>query len=175
MERLLENRLIKLRAPEPEDLDTLYRWENDTTLWEYGSSITPYSRFALKQYLIESKQDLYIDKQLRMMVEMKGTKDVIGAVDLYDFDPYHLRAGVGILIDSSFREEGFGLQSLELLDVYAFEFLKMHQLYAYIPERNIGSLELFKKANYSQSGVLTDWLSQKNSFTDVIIMQKINR
>lgn len=175
MEKLLENRLIRLRAPEPEDLDTLYRWENDTTLWEYGSSITPYSRFALRQYLTESKQDLYSDKQLRMMVELKTTKEPIGAVDFYDFDPYHMRAGVGILIDEAFREEGFGLQSLELLEKYAFGFLNLHQLYAYIPEMNFGSLELFKKAEYNQSGILVDWLSKRNGFENVIVMQKINR
>lgn len=68
MNRFLENNILKLRAPEPEDLDQLYKWENDTSLWEYGASITPYSRFELKQYLIDSKHDLFSDKQLRLMI-----------------------------------------------------------------------------------------------------------
>lgn len=174
MEKILENNIIKLRAPEPEDLDIMYRWENDTSLWEYGSSLTPYSRFALKKYLIDSKQDLYSDKQLRMMVVLKKTNLPIGTVDLYDFDPYHRRAGVGILIDTEFRQEGYGLQALDLLDKYAFDFLNFHQLYAFIPESNIGSLELFKKADYIRSGLLNDWLSQGSIFTNVVIMQKIN-
>ena len=42
MNKLLENSNIRLRAPEPEDLEILYKWENDTSLWEYGASITPY-------------------------------------------------------------------------------------------------------------------------------------
>ena len=32
--KLLENERIILRALEPEDLDVLYRWENDASLWQ---------------------------------------------------------------------------------------------------------------------------------------------
>lgn len=174
MNKILENKKLQLRAPEPEDLDQLYKWENDTTLWEYGASITPYSRFALKQYLIDSKQDLYSDKQLRLMIIIRETKEVAGAVDMYDFDPFHKRAGVGILIDEKFRKQGYGLQSLKLLEEYAFIFLKLRQLYAIIPENNRGSKELFRKAGYSESGVLIDWLSAGDRFENAIFTQRIN-
>ncbi len=173
--KLLNNGIIQLRAPEPEDLDIIYRWENDTTLWEYGASITPYSRFALKEYLINSKQDLYTDKQLRLMVVLKDTNEVVGAIDLYDFDPFHQRAGVGILIDNKFREKGYGSLSLKILEVYAFNFLRLKQLYAFIPEKNKGSRELFRKAGYLAAGTLLEWLSAGDSFENVLIMQKINK
>lgn len=174
MSKLLENSYIRLRATEPEDLDILCKWENDTTLWEYGASVTPYSRFALKQYLIETKHDLYSDRQVRLMVVNSNNGRAIGAIDLYDFDPFHRRAGVGILIDSEFREMGYGLMALELLEEYAFKFLNLKQLYAIIPEKNIGSRELFTKAEYTQSGILNDWLSKGNLFENVLVMQKIN-
>lgn len=174
MNRFLENNILKLRAPEPEDLDQLYKWENDTSLWEYGASITPYSRFELKQYLIDSKHDLFSDKQLRLMIIIRDTTEVIGIVDMYDFDPFHKRAGVGILIEENFRKQGYGLQTLKLLEGYAFDFLKLKQLYAIIPESNIGSRELFNKAGYTDSGILTDWLSAGNRYENVILTQRIN-
>ena len=40
---------VRLRAIEPEDLDTLYKIENDRTLWGIGPTNVPYSRFALHQ------------------------------------------------------------------------------------------------------------------------------
>ncbi len=175
MNKLLENDQISLRAPEPEDLDILYIWENDTTLWEYGASITPYSRFALKQYLIESKHDIFSDRQLRLIVVNKVDGAIIGAVDLYDFDPFHRRAGVGILIDTNHREQGYGLMVLKILEEYAFRFLNLKQLYAMIPENNKGSRELFRKAEYTHTGNLNDWLSKGNSFENVLVMQKINK
>ena len=173
MNRLLENDHIRLRAIEPEDIDVLYMWENDTELWELGSSIAPFSRYIIKEYLINSKQDIYQNKQLRLMIELKESRTAIGTIDLYDFDAFHSRAGVGILIDKSYRNQGFGLQSLELLENYGFEFLKLKQLYAFIPEKNQNSVKLFQKAGYTQSGRLKEWLSGKDSFEDVLVLQLI--
>ena len=36
---LLENERVCLRALEPEDLELLYRWENDSELWEVGNTL----------------------------------------------------------------------------------------------------------------------------------------
>ena len=60
-----------LRPLEPEDLDLLYQWENDTRLWKNGSTLTPFSRFALRQYLADARQDIYQARQLRMMIVEK--------------------------------------------------------------------------------------------------------
>ena len=38
---------VRLRALEPEDLDILYRYENDSSLWEVGTTIAPFSRKQL--------------------------------------------------------------------------------------------------------------------------------
>ena len=36
-----------LRALEPEDLDFLYIIENDSSLWKFGASNVPYSKYVL--------------------------------------------------------------------------------------------------------------------------------
>ncbi|HBG59039.1 GNAT family N-acetyltransferase [Proteiniphilum sp. UBA1028] len=175
MEKLLENKEIRLRAPEPEDLELLYKWENDTGLWEYGNATAPYSRFSLKQYLTTSKQDIYADRQLRLMIGLMETEETIGMADLYDFDPFHRRAGVGILIDENRRNRGYGLQVLLLLEEYAFGFLSLHQLYAFIPEKNCASMRLFRNAGYYPAGKLYEWLSSGDIFEDVQVWQKIKQ
>lgn len=175
MYSFFENDLLRLRAPEPEDLDVLYEWENDTAIWENGASIVPFSRYSIKQYLIEYKHDIYTDRQLRLMVTFRETGEPIGTVDLYDLDPFHRRAGVGILIDRKHRGKGFGLQAITLLEEYAFRFLRLKQLYAIVPEKNSNSIRLFTKANYRQTGLLEEWLSVDRSFCNALVMQKINR
>ncbi|RNC66916.1 GNAT family N-acetyltransferase [Proteiniphilum sp. X52] len=173
MNRFLENNILSLRAPEPEDLDLLYAWENDTALWQNGASIVPFSRYSIKQYLIDYKHDIYVDKQLRLMVTLRETDECIGAVDLYDFDPFHRRAGVGILIDGKHRRKGYAGQALMLLEDYAFRFLNLRQLYAIIPEKNNSSIGLFAKTGYRQTGLLEEWLSSEDSFYHALIMQKL--
>ncbi len=171
---LLETDLIKLRALEPEDLEILYRWENDCDLWSFGNTLAPYSKFALREYISESRQDIFQTRQLRLMVALKETGAPIGTIDLYDFDPMNLRAGVGILLDADYRQKGFGLQVLELIKTYAFDFLLLKQLYAYVPANNGPSIKLFSRAGYEQTGQLKNWVKTRENFNDVYFMQLIN-
>ncbi len=166
---------IYLRALEPEDVDVLYRWENDTRHWKYGATINPYSKFSLKQYIAEARDDIHQTRQLRMIVVENASKKAVGTIDLYDFDFFHQRAGIGILIDEDYREKGYALQTLNCIERYAFHHLKLHQLYAFVPARNLPSAVLFEKAGFEKTAVLRDWISINKSFGDVMVMQKINK
>jgi diamine N-acetyltransferase len=170
---LFENDQIILRALEPEDLDVLYKWENDSTLWRDGITLTPYSKFALRDYLSNSTLDIFQTRQLRLMIAEKTSGNAIGTIDLYDFDPINLRAGIGILIDAAYRNQGFGFQSLQLMKEYVFRFLLLKQLYAYVPQRNKSSYKLFTKGGYEDSGLLRSWIKTENGFIDVHFMQLI--
>ena len=100
--KALEGKLIQLRAPEPEDLECLYRWENDTEIWQVSNTLTPFSRYILKNYIESAHLDIYETRQLRFMIDALSNgseaKKTIGTIDLFDFEPYHNRAGIGILI-----------------------------------------------------------------------------
>ena len=97
----------------------------------------------------------------------------VGTIDLYDFDPIHSRAGIGILIDSEYRRQNIGFQSLTLMEEYALHVLHLHQLYAFIPKKNEASYRLFLKSGFKVSGTLQDWLNTENGFEAVECMQKI--
>ncbi|MCL1938501.1 MAG: GNAT family N-acetyltransferase [Candidatus Azobacteroides sp.] len=169
----LENDFIGLRALEPEDLDELYRWENDVDIWLHGSTLVPYSKYALRDYLMRSTQDIFQSRQLRLMIVERTSGISIGTIDLYDFDPVNLRAGIGILLDGNYRKQGFGFQALQLMQIYAFRFLSLKQLYAYVPASNLPSCRLFLKSGYRESGLLQSWIKTVDGFADVYLMQLI--
>lgn len=173
---LLENEQLKLRALEPEDLEALYKWENDTALWRHGNTLTPYSKLALRDYITEVQQhDIFQAKQLRLMITLKETQEVVGTIDIYDFDFHNNRAGVGILIDEKYRNQGYAQQSLLLIDEYGFDFLYLKQLYAYIAVDNMNSISLFEKAGYEQCGFLNQWTREDSAYKDAYIYQLINK
>ena len=102
---------IRLRALEPEDLDLLYRIENDMKLWNVGTTNVPYSRYTLHDYIATASNDIYVDRQVRMMVEnLSG--ETVGIVDLVNFDPNNCRAEVGLIILNAFRRRGYGSSAL---------------------------------------------------------------
>lgn len=165
-------KLVKLRALESSDLPLLYAWENDTELWKEGATLMPFSREDLKKYL-DSIKDLHCDKQLRLVIESITNSEVIGLLDLYDYDPIHRRAGVGILIDKAQQRKGYALDSLAIIANYANEILGLHQLHCSIRQSNKASISLFETAGYSCSGQIKDWFRSGNELEDQLIFQKI--
>lgn len=175
----LENQVVKLRAPEPSDLELLYVWENNMEIWKVSNTITPFSKFVLKKYIETSHLDIWEAKQLRLIVEAKNKSSLmcvpVGAVDLFDFDPFHLRAGVGILIaNKEDRQKGYATEALRLLIRYSFETLQLHQLYCNISYDNSISLQLFQNMGFKIVGTKKEWLKTVNGWQDEIILQILN-
>ena len=154
----LTGKQIELRAVEPEDLDALYRWENDSSLWIYGSTVSPFSRYLLKQYIENYTADIARDKQLRLIIMRKESRQVIGAIDCFDYDITNRKAAIGLLIDPDHKRQGFGRDALETFIEYAFRFLHLHQLYVHIPVCNTASIALFRTCGFHESTRLKDWI-----------------
>ncbi len=163
-----------LRALEPEDLTFLFQMENNELFWEVSHTQTPFSKFLLKQYLENAHLDIYEAKQLRLIIEEKTTNNPIGMIDVFDFNPQHKRAGVGIIIHPDFQQKGFAFEALQLLIKYCFTHLHLHQLYANITSDNTSSLGLFKKHHFKKVGVKKDWIYHKGTYKDEILFQLIN-
>lgn len=172
----LKSKNIYLRALEPEDLDFIYVLENDENIWEVSNTITPYSRFLIKQYLENARQDIYEAKQLRLVICKSCNDAAVGLVDLFDFDVTSRRAGVGIIIQNEIdRNNGFGKEALSLVVKYAFVQLQLHQLFANIGIDNKASQMLFTSIGFEKMGVKKDWNFVNNSFKDAFFYQLINR
>ena len=176
IKEMLKGKNVCLRAVEPEDVDFIYQMENDPAVWHAGNTVVPYSRFQIEQYALTSQFNIYTDKQLRLMVDLiksSQKKKTIGSIDLYDFDPIHKRAGVGILIVQDEREKGFASESLGLLTRYCFDVLMLHQLYCSISPDNTKSLGLFQKHGFVRFGIKKDWRLKEGKWTDEIMFQLI--
>lgn len=164
-----EGNLVALRAMEPEDLDFLYHLENDTALWEHGIANVPYSRYALRKFIEESQNDIYADHQLRLIIELKGTKEAIGCIDLFDYSVRHHRAEIGLVVDRPFQRLGAGREALSLLLHYAFGFLRLHQLYVYVACANLPAVRLFEQAGFERAAVLKDWIRVGRAYHPVAL------
>ncbi len=172
--KTLHGKHITLRALEPEDLPFLYHIENDESFWEVSHTQAPFSKFILKQYLNNAHLDIYEAKQLRLVIELKEKGSSIGLIDLFDFNPQHKRAGIGILIQPAFQNNGYASETLDLLVQYCFSHLQLHQLYANITSDNINSLTLFQRKHFTKVGIKKDWIFSQGKYKDEILFQLID-
>jgi diamine N-acetyltransferase len=173
---MLKSENLILRAVEPSDVEILYGWENNRELWHVSNTLTPVSRFVLEQYVLSAQQDIYTAKQLRLMIDKtdENGKATIGSIDLFDFDPAHKRAGIGIMIIKSEQKKGYASEALDVMIRYCFNTLHLHQVYCNIEADNAASMNLFKKYGFSVVGTKRDWLAQKDKWKNEILLQLLN-
>jgi diamine N-acetyltransferase len=169
--KFLENENIILRALEPEDLEMLYKWENDSSLWIAGNTRSPYSKFQLKNYISQSKNDIYEDGGLRLIIQEKNSNKSVGTVDLFDFDLHNQRIALGLYVSAEFQGKGFAKETIRIVEKYVFDYLKLNQLYVQIAENNIVSRRLFEK-EYELHGMLKNWIKTPERFENILTFQK---
>ena len=179
----IEGTICSLRALEPEDIDVMYGWENDTDSWRVSGTVAPFSRHLLSKLIDQQQFDIYATRQMRLIIESRAEREcgaeatcvAMGAVDLFEFDPQNLRAGVGIIVAPPYRKMGFALDALNSVERYAREFLQLHQLWCSAGADNEASLALFAKAGYTECGRRREWILSVDGATDEVLMQKILR
>ena len=164
---------IRLRAMEPEDIDAIYRWENDPEVWTHSAAHQHFSRNALRQFIAENDgTDIYASRQLRLMADAEDV-GTVGCADLFDFDPYHRRAAIGLLTDSHLRGHGYGTAMLLALEAFATEHLDLHLLYCDIATDNIPCIKMFECNGYHHSGTKEQWIRRGQGWVDATTYQKV--
>lgn len=169
-----QNENIILRAAEPHDASLIYNWENNQEIWRVSETYMPYSMYQIEQFLINNN-DLFSARQMRFIIELKKDDTEVGCIDIYDFDPIHMRAGIGILLQKEYRKQGYAKESIELVMDYCFNVLMLKQVYCLIDSLNEDSLNLFKKIGFEQCGYRKEWIRTSNGFIDEIEFQYINK
>lgn len=147
---------IFLRALEPRDLDVLFEIENENEFWKYSNRTEPFSKNVLRNYIEQQHQDIFEVKQKRFVLS-DANSNVLGFVDLFDFEPIHRRVGVGIVVHQTKRGLGLGKKGLMLLDLHCKTHLNIHCLYANIAAENKTSLRIFEHCGYEKVGIKKAW------------------
>ena len=174
----IEGNICRLRALEPDDLDVMYGWENDTNVWRVSGTVAPFSRHVLSSLIEEQQFDLYTTRQMRLVIEQKdgdacGRGEAIGAVDIFEFDPLNRRAGVGIIVSQDVRQKGYATDALMALERYAKEVLQLHQLWSSVAEDNEACHRLMLKCGFEECGRRKEWILTSSGSLDEILLQRI--
>ena len=173
---MIRGKRILLRAVEKEDAGFVFSLENDSALWLVSNTLVPYSRYTIEQFVSTASRDIYATKQLRLIIDIladEGDQKSIGAADLFEFDPRHMRAGIGIAIIPEERNQGYAGEAIGLLLNYCFDILNLHQVWCSIPKENNFSIKLFTTAGFEITGTKKQWLTDKGRWIDELFLQKI--
>ena len=171
---MLKGEQIYLRTIEPADADIILKWENNSDNWRVSNTLIPFSRKLIQDY-VNSAQDIYSIKQLRFIICLLENEKEIGAIDLFDFDPYHHKVGLGILIaELEDRRNGYAKEAVLLIKEYCFNHLNLHQVYCNVLSKNKASIDLFEKSGFTICGTKKDWIKNKEGWLDQLMLQSFS-
>ena len=92
--------------------------------------------------------------------------------DLFDYEPFHQRVGLGILIEKEFRHNNIGFEALQIISNYGLNILGIRNLYCGILADNKASINLFEKAGFKNVGCRKNWYNDNGNWVDEYLYQK---
>lgn len=164
--------MIKLRAPEPEDINVLYDWENDSELWETGCYVAPVSLNQITDYVLNYDADIFKTGQLKLIIHSSELDIPVGCIDLYDFDAINKRCFIGFLVDKKYQNRGIATSAIKMMIDYCKNRLSLNQIAAITSFNNYYSIQLLEKSGFINAGTLKMWIKRNDSsFSDAYIFQ----
>lgn len=163
-------KIIYLRKIAESDVTQKYvDWLNSPEINKYLES-----RFKIQtkeDILSFVKDKLSKDNEPMFAICDTNSNEHIGNIKLGPINPYHKYASIGILIgDKNYWGKGCATEAIKLITKYGFETLKLNKLDAGAYSENCGSINAFKKAGYSQEGLLKKQVVSGEKKLDVVLL-----
>ena len=141
---------IILRTALPEDIDVMLHWENLPETKKYNLEKKNYTRQEISDF-VNGSHDIYMNKQLRLMIRSTENESIIGTVDLFEYDEKLSSVGVGIYIfEKTNRRKYFASDTMELVLRYASKHLYIREMFCNIHPDNKKSIAFFESKGFEK-------------------------
>ena len=148
---MLTGELVRLRALEPSDAESLYRWVNDWELGQWLTSGHPRSLDQIRKRCEDRKVNTY--ELVVLGIEKIADGKLLGVVDLRDAEPEQGRAEVDIYIgDKDHWGGGYGTEALRLMCNYGFTMMRLHLIALWVVAENERARHVYRKLGFVEDG-----------------------
>tara|TARA_B100000686_G_C16287573_1_gene711987 strand:+ start:92 stop:646 length:555 start_codon:yes stop_codon:yes gene_type:complete len=165
----LPGQKINLCVLDPNNDLTLYMsWMNDKSITKYlETGFFPSDKAGLIDYIgnCNNLQNLFLG------IFVKENQSYIGNIRLHNINFVSRRGDIGILIgDSNIHGKGYGLEAIQLIVDYAFQYLNLNKVCAGANIENPASIRIFEKAGFVVEGTLRQQFYVDGRYTDCVQM-----
>lgn len=170
---MYEGRLVRLRAYEPADVETLYRWYNDPDVRGHLQMRYPLSR-ANEAAWVERNKTVSYD-MFDLAVETLDGR-LIGGVSLRTKGPELRCAELGISLgDKSVWGQGYGTDTMRLICRIGFEQLDLHRIELWVHAGNDRALHVYGKVGFTLEGTAREAFFRDGRRVDMHLMGLLAR
>lgn len=159
----LQGPLVRLRAAEPADADTLNPRFSDVRVLSYLGLRFPQAVQGFREFQDRVRED---PTHLFFIIERRDTAEAIGACDLLGVNLFQAPV-FGIWIGAEHWDTGFGTDALRTLCQHAFLDLGLHRLSLSVLSTNPRAQRAYEKVGFRLEGTLREEIFAGGSWIDV--------
>ncbi len=171
---MIEGKLVRLRAVEPEDAENAFRWMNDREVGRGLMARYPYSLESERDWVRNAVKPLDFGNA-RFAVETKDGVH-IGNCGLHGGNAESRRAELGIMIgEKEYWGRGFGTDIMLTLLRFAFAQMNLNKVTLGVFEFNERGLAMYAKLGFVEEGRFREDLFQDGRYWDLVRMSILRR
>jgi RimJ/RimL family protein N-acetyltransferase len=169
--------MVRLRALEMEDLDSILEHWNNLELRRHLATQLPVSMQAERQWLERcTLMNPFRDNRIILAIEDKESSKLIGTVGLEDISKQHSSAEFGIAIyQESYRGRGYGTDATRVMLWVAFNVLGLNSVQLTTNAENKRAQRAYEKAGFKPAGRYREKAFVLGHFQDLIIMDCLKK
>ena len=124
--------------------------------WNYA----PWTELEQAQQMLNDTLEAYQDGSgLRLGIERKSDKVLVGVCSLFQFHATSRRAEIGYLLGRPYWGSGYMHEAMQALLGFAFNSMQLNRLEADIDPRNLASAKTLERLGFKLEGVLRErWI-----------------
>ena len=174
---MLEGELVRLRAPEPDDLERCHRWMNDREVTRFiESGRYPPSMAQEREWLTNAMTARSGFPNVLLAIETKEGGEHIGNAGLHEASPEHRTAKLGIVIgEKEFWSKGYGTDTVRTLLRFAFEQMNLNRVELGTFDFNERALACYRRCGFVEEGRRREDRYIDGRYCDLVIMGILRR
>ncbi len=148
----MEGKLVRLRAPEPEDAARLNPLFNDPEVLAGLSFPFPQPVSGFEEWIRTSRTS---DSEVNLIIETLDGEP-IGGCGLRFLNLRNRSANLGIWIGKPHWNHGYGTDAVRTLCRFAFRHLNLHRIDLHVYATNPRAIRSYEKVGFQQEGTLRE-------------------
>lgn len=172
----IETDRIVLRFLTHNDIDDMLLYRNNINVSKYQGFEPNYTKESMREFINTYSTEKINPKVSWIQIGIEYNNKIIGDIGIHIENigcDYH-QAQVGITLNPDYQGKGIAYEAMNVLIKFLFLNWSCHRIYGEIDDRNIKSINLFKKLNFRQEAHFINNYYFKNEWTSVFIYAILN-
>jgi RimJ/RimL family protein N-acetyltransferase len=167
---MIEGTHVNIRAREPEDADTIWRWLNDREVQWFMGNRYPWSLAAEHEWMRDrTKQPPRFEDQ-SFCIETKDGR-LIGTLGLHEITPENRSGSMGIMIgEKDCWSQGYGADAVLSLLRFGFAEMNLHRVQLEVYADNLRAIACYKKCGFVEEVRLRQYRYRAGEWVDALTM-----